>query len=215
MSSPWVASVSYAPTFVNKKLKMADGSAKVLELMTFLLKRPTRAFVSHRAAKHKTPGRGGAVPDSSFHKNLGQVESWMTSLAKDAAKKAKAKNEPIYNGVEPLLVVVSHMLAILPQERPPIHSVQKRVYQVLLKNCGILEPHCVHQYDKQGELGFTNVLSLPRSQRNSTSGSRHSRTDSGDSNAGGGNGRCTELPLRQKKTLSAGLDMLRSSVFPT
>jgi len=115
----------------------------ILELLGYLLKRQTRSFASHRAAKHKTPGRGGAVLDSSFHRNLSQVESWMTGLAKDAAKK---RDDQVFRGVAPMLHVVERMLALHPGERPSAHDVQTRMYQILTDSAGITEPHCVHQY---------------------------------------------------------------------
>ncbi|CAK7217056.1 hypothetical protein SBRCBS47491_003033 [Sporothrix bragantina] len=126
----------------------------ILELLSFMLKRQTRSFATHRAAKHKTPGRGGAVLDSSFHKNLGQVESWMAGLARDAAsslnKKRSTKGSDDYDGtlagVAPMLHVVERMLALHASERPSAYDVQTRMYQILRDHCGISEPHCVHEY---------------------------------------------------------------------
>lgn len=114
----------------------------ILDLLSFLLKKHGRPFAAHRGAKHKSPGRGGAVLDSSFHKNLGQVESWMSQLAKDAAK----KDDQIFRGISPILHVVERMLSLHPSERPAAHDVQTRMYQILRDACGISEPHCVHQY---------------------------------------------------------------------
>lgn len=117
----------------------------LLELISLLMKRTTRAFATYRAAKHKLAGRGGAVLDSSFHKNLGQVESWMTGLAKDAAK----KDDAVFRGIAPMLHVVARMLSVLPQERPTAAEVEQAMYKILTEKCQIAEPHCVHQY---GEL---------------------------------------------------------------
>ncbi|KAI1179743.1 kinase-like domain-containing protein [Nemania sp. FL0916] len=114
----------------------------ILELISLLMKRTTRAFASHRAAKHKLAGRGGAVLDASFHKNPGQVESWMTGLAKDAAK----KDDVVFKGIAPMLHVVARMLSALPQERPTALDVEQAMYQILTEKCQIAEPHCVHQY---------------------------------------------------------------------
>ncbi|KAI1388927.1 kinase-like domain-containing protein [Hypoxylon trugodes] len=121
----------------------------ILELMSLLLKRQTRNFASHRAAKHKQAGRGGAVLDSSFHKNIGQVESWMTGLAKEAAAKNKKHRgeDPIFRGVAPTLQLVARMMSVVPQERPTAREVEQRVYRILTEECGIAEPHCVHQYE--------------------------------------------------------------------
>jgi serine/threonine protein kinase len=114
----------------------------ILELISHQMKRATRSFATHRAAKHKLAGRGGAVLDSSFHKNLGQVESWMTGLAKDASK----KDDPIFQGITPMLHVVARMLALLPQERPKAPEVEQAMYKILTEKCQMAEPHCVHQY---------------------------------------------------------------------
>ncbi|KAK4190157.1 protein kinase [Podospora australis] len=128
----------------------------ILDLLSFLLKKHGRPFATHRAARHKTPSRGGAVPDSSFHKNLGQVESWMTSLAKDAAK--KEKDDPLFGGFVPMLHVVEHMLTLHPSERPSIHHVQAKTYKIITESCGISEPHCVHQYGGGGSGGLKLLL---------------------------------------------------------
>jgi serine/threonine protein kinase len=134
----------------------------ILELISFVMKKPTRAFASHRAARHKTPGRGGAVLDSSFHKNLGQVETWMSQLAREAAKKAGKKDadaRPLA-GIAPILRVVERMLAPSPADRPSAHEVQNRMYSVLRDSCGIPEPHCVHRYRYTGFDFGIGALSL-------------------------------------------------------
>lgn len=129
----------------------------ILELLSHgLFKRSASAFASHRSAKHKNAGRGGAVLDSSFHKNLGQVEGWMTALAKEASKKAGSgtgggggggDKGQAFRGAVPLLQVVSSMLSPHPADRPSAFDVQRRTYEILTQACGITEPHCVHQYD--------------------------------------------------------------------
>ncbi|KJR87052.1 protein kinase domain containing protein [Sporothrix schenckii 1099-18] len=143
----------------------------ILELLSFMLKRQTRSFATHRAAKHKTPGRGGAVLDSSFHKNLGQVESWMTGLARDAAsslgKKRSMKagsedSDGTLAGVAPMLHVVERMMALHASERPSAYDVQTRMYQILRDHCGISEPHCVHEYGgfNTGWLDYTSYAGV-------------------------------------------------------
>jgi serine/threonine protein kinase len=107
-----------------------------LEILTFLLKRASRNFASHRSSKNKTPGRGGGLPDSSFHKNLGQVESWMTTLAKDASK----KEDKIFRGVSPIIALVGEMLKANPDERPTASFVQERLHAVLTNQSGLGAP---------------------------------------------------------------------------
>ncbi|KAI2471722.1 kinase-like domain-containing protein [Annulohypoxylon bovei var. microspora] len=124
----------------------------ILEMLSFLMKRQTRNFASHRAAKHKQAGRGGAVLDSSFHKNIGQVESWMVGLAKDASK----KDDQALRGVGPMLQVVARMLSVVPHDRPTAQEVEQCTYKILTENCLITEPHCVHQYGGW-DFGFSNL----------------------------------------------------------
>jgi serine/threonine protein kinase len=128
----------------------------ILELLSYLLKRSGSKFAAFRSAKHKQAGRGGAVLDTSFHKNLGQVEAWMSALAKDAAKKVSdVDGAHVFRGFTPILHVVAEMLAASPFERPPATEVQQRIYRVLRENCGIEKLHCENQYsvDLQYDLG--------------------------------------------------------------
>lgn len=119
----------------------------VLELVGLLMKRTTRAFASHRAARNKQAGRGGAVPDASFHKNLGQLDAWMAGLVKDAGKKKGGPGgKPVFAGVGPMLAVAARMLAAAPQNRPTADAVEQATYRILREDCQIAEPHCVHQY---------------------------------------------------------------------
>lgn len=173
----------------------------ILELLSFLLKRQTRAFATHRSARHKTPGRGGAVLDASFHRNLGQVETWMSGLAKDAAKK---RDDAALCGVAPMLRVVERMLAYHPAERPSAHDVQARLYQIVTEACGVAEPHCVHRYGGWdfgiGSLKLCNVTSLdstPPLSRNESWEAVSVLTKSSSGSAGG-------RSLDHKRTNSSG-----------
>ncbi|TRX89129.1 hypothetical protein FHL15_009942 [Xylaria flabelliformis] len=128
----------------------------ILDLLSLQMKRTAKAFGSHRAAKHKLAGRGGAVLDSSFHKNPGQVESWMTGLAKDAAK----KDDVVFRGIAPMLHVVTRMLSVLPQERPTAQEVEQAMYKILTEKCQMAEPHCVHQYGSELDLSGLGNLTI-------------------------------------------------------
>ncbi|KAI0602435.1 kinase-like domain-containing protein [Biscogniauxia sp. FL1348] len=141
----------------------------ILELITLQMKRQTRSFAAHRAAKHKTPGRGGAVLDSSFHKNLGQVESWMAGLAKDAAK----KDDQVFRGIAPTLQLAAWMLAVPPNERPTAQEVEQRMYKILTEDCGIAEPHCVHQYDTW-DFGLSSLRLNINNNNNNRQGDNYS-----------------------------------------
>ncbi|KAL7624062.1 hypothetical protein AAE478_005619 [Parahypoxylon ruwenzoriense] len=141
-NNPGSALHSPTPSLDSQAADIFSLGCVILELLSLLMKRQTRAFASHRAAKHKLAGRGGAVLDSSFHKNIGQVESWMIELAKDASK----KDDQVFRGVEPMLQMVARMLSIVPHERPTAQEVEQCTYKVLKESCQITEPHCVHQY---------------------------------------------------------------------
>jgi serine/threonine protein kinase len=109
-----------------------------LDIVTILMKRQSRSFSSHRSAKNKTPGRGGGLPDSSFHKNLGQVEAWIGFLAKDASK----KEDKIFRGVSHIMQLVTRMLALNPWERPDASFVRDRLGEILTRVCGIEDVCC-------------------------------------------------------------------------
>lgn len=150
--SPTIATAPATSPYLNAQAAdIFSLGCVILELVGFLVKRSSRSFAAHRSAKHKTPGRGGAPPDASFHRNLGQVETWMAELAEDAVSQRKKKDGDIFlSGVPPVLQMVERMLAAHPAERPTAHEVQMRMYDVLTGTCGVAEPHCVHQYSSWG-----------------------------------------------------------------
>ena len=115
----------------------------ILELLSYLLKRSTSKFAAFRSAKHKTAGRGGAVLDASFHRNLTQVEAWMSGLAREASKKAAEPDSgSIFRGIIPILHVLTGMLSANPQERPPAALIRQRIHKIVTQDCGITRPHC-------------------------------------------------------------------------
>ncbi|KAM3065889.1 hypothetical protein ACMFMG_009885 [Clarireedia jacksonii] len=116
-----------------QKADIFSLGAIFLEILTFMLKRASRNFASHRSSKNKTPGRGGGLPDSSFHKNMSQVESWMNTLLKDATK----KEDKIFRGVSQVIALCRRMLSADPNERPSASEVQTRLYSILTENCGL------------------------------------------------------------------------------
>lgn len=137
----------------------------ILELISHgLLKRSTSSFAAFRGAKHKSAGRGGAVPDSSFHKNLGRVEIWMSKLAEAAAKKADTSEDGlVFEAVTPMLHIVEKMLAQKPAERPSALKVQRWVYQILTEVSGIKEPHCEHVHQHSGmDIESSNMTTASR-----------------------------------------------------
>lgn len=140
----------------------------ILELLGHdLLKRSSSAFASFRAARHKSAGRGGAPPDSSFHANLGQVETWMAGLDEHAAAKQQRQRQrqrrrrpriaaddddddggvaSVLGAVAPLLRVVERMLASRPNERAEAPQVRAWTYQIMTGVGELAEPHCARRY---------------------------------------------------------------------
>ncbi|KAJ9228084.1 hypothetical protein DTO169E5_9240 [Paecilomyces variotii] len=116
-------------------------AAVILDIFTHLCKRKISAFVHHRGAKNRTPGRGGGVADASFHldKNLGQVGSWITLLDHDAKK----RRDPIFRALKPMLAVVRDMLAREPEKRPTGAQVERRFARAINHLTGIVQLHCV------------------------------------------------------------------------
>lgn len=128
-----------------------------LEIMTFLMKRSSRNFASHRSSKNKTTGRAGGLPDSSFHKNPEQVESWMTILAKEGKK----KEDKVFRCVSHVLALTDKMLNPDPEKRPSAHEVEEKVYFILVKHAGLGPTsasrgllHCVRREAKGNEWIF-------------------------------------------------------------
>ncbi|EPE25044.1 Protein kinase-like (PK-like) [Glarea lozoyensis ATCC 20868] len=161
-SSPTKSSSRLESTHDPQKSDIFSLGTIFLEIITFLLKRASRNFASHRASKNKTPGRGGGLPDSSFHKNLGQVESWMSTLARDASK----KEDQIFRGVSHILLLVNNMLSVHPDDRPTAKEVQESLYAILSEYSGMGQPkagppdenrgriHCETRENKATEWNF-------------------------------------------------------------
>jgi serine/threonine protein kinase len=110
----------------------------MVDIISALLKKPSRAFAAHRGAKNKMPGRGGGLPDSAFHKNLDQVAGWIGILAKEANK----KDDKLFKGVSHILQVVSTIIAVNPKDRPDASVVRDKIGDVLKRISGIEELCC-------------------------------------------------------------------------
>ncbi|CRG92544.1 hypothetical protein PISL3812_09605 [Talaromyces islandicus] len=115
--------------------------AIIIDIFTFLCERKLSSFASHRAAKNRTPGRGGGVADASFHlaPNLGQVSSWLSLLEREA-KKHKGL---AFRAVEPMIEVVREMMARAPERRPLAGYVESEFARTIQQLEGILSAHCI------------------------------------------------------------------------
>ncbi|KZF25297.1 hypothetical protein L228DRAFT_265772 [Xylona heveae TC161] len=111
-----------------------------LEIIGLLLKRKHSAFSAHRAAKNRTAGRGGAPADASFHANLGQVNTWIDGLESEGAK----KNDSLFYGIRPILVLIRWMLSREPTQRPSATLVETTLYNILTVTSRMTELHCPH-----------------------------------------------------------------------
>lgn len=79
-------------TVSNKRVYASDifsHTTILLTLLSQILQHTPKSFASHRSRLNRQAGRGNAPPDSSFHKNLTQVEKWIDMLAKEAGQREK------------------------------------------------------------------------------------------------------------------------------
>lgn len=120
-----------------------------LDILTHLLKRKPTAFASHRAAKNRSAGRGGAPADASFHVNLAQVAAWIDVLDKDAF----AKDDQLFRAVPPILALLAKMLARDPKVRPTAAEVEGRLDDALFRFALVESPHCGTKHFADGDVG--------------------------------------------------------------
>ncbi|UPX20023.1 uncharacterized protein EKO05_0010269 [Ascochyta rabiei] len=127
-----------------------------LEIVTFMLKKKPHEFVKHRSTKQRTNsgGKSGRT-DSSYHFNLGKVESWMNILEKASCE----HDEDAFRAIPHILTLIRSMLSATPAARPTARSVRDELLEILNAYTTIPDVHCgAHKHD----FGFS---------RSSTSGS--------------------------------------------
>ena len=86
------ASTSSSVNSRDSKLEAADVfslTTVIITLLSTILNHTPKAFASHRSRLNRQAGRGNALPDASFHKNLGQVVKWLDILGKEAGQREK------------------------------------------------------------------------------------------------------------------------------
>ncbi|KAH0562919.1 hypothetical protein GP486_002502 [Trichoglossum hirsutum] len=143
-----------------------------LDIVTFLLKRKSNSFSAHRSARNKKPGRGGGQPDASFHVNIGQLDSWIDILEKQALK----KNDKVFGAIPPVLRLTRRMLSRDPNLRPWSSECEKRLYDYLAHALDPEKPHCGIHQTSDGNWDIGNRSSVTNSDM--TSFSRHSGASS-------------------------------------
>ncbi|KAI9815582.1 MAG: hypothetical protein M1832_005443 [Thelocarpon impressellum] len=142
-----------------------------LDILTFVLKRKSTAFASHRSAKNKSPIMFGGHADSSFHANLGQLESWIKLLEARAIKKGAEAMQ----GIPAMLRLCARMLAREASERPSAKYVEEILCDVLLGPARRGTVHCgslPHGLDDP----FGETASFVTKQSSGSSSSSRSRS---------------------------------------
>ncbi|MCJ1275233.1 hypothetical protein MMC21_003034 [Puttea exsequens] len=61
----------------------------LLTIFSMILQHSPKSFASQRCRLNRQAGRGNAPPDSSFHKNLNQVNKWIDKLVNEAGEREK------------------------------------------------------------------------------------------------------------------------------
>lgn len=95
---------------------MFSHTTVLLILLSQILQHSPKSFASHRSRLNRQAGRGNAPPDSSFHKNLGQVTKWIDMLAKEAGQREK-KDMKFWGAVVEVIQVCRQGISKDPKER--------------------------------------------------------------------------------------------------
>ena len=153
-----------------------------LDIITFLLKKRSSAFVAHRGKRQRRP-RQTAASDQSFHANLGQVSTWIEMLESEAERKDDET-------ISKVLRIIRCMLEKDPAERPHPREVSLALYRILAEE--FMQPsgdaagseefeglHCIPVIDGISPVG--NSTDLKRWTTRATS--KTSRTSSTSSSS--------------------------------
>ncbi|KAI9660671.1 MAG: hypothetical protein M1821_010023 [Bathelium mastoideum] len=123
-----------------------------LEILTYLMAGKLSGFVKQRTSKRKNSislpssnvtsapalKSNSSKTDTSFHANLGKIESWIKHLSDESCE----YDESCYRGVPRLLKVVRSMVSQNPQLRPSAQQVCEKVCEALKMHSGIASTHC-------------------------------------------------------------------------
>ena len=97
----------------------------LITLISYILGHSPKSFASHRSRLNRQAGRGNAPPDSSFHKNLKQVEKWIDSMAKEAGQKEK-KDQKLWGAIVELVGLCREGLHKDPEDRISTFELEKK-----------------------------------------------------------------------------------------
>lgn len=126
----WTAQVS-----LPSKSDVFSLACIFLEILNFHAKRKSSVFATHRSLKNRRP-RESAPPDSSFHSNLGQVDTWIDRLHRDARKKTD-------KSFADCLELCREMLQRDPEARPEPRGVADQLYHTIVGSAVAPDrPHC-------------------------------------------------------------------------
>ncbi|KAF2621935.1 hypothetical protein BU25DRAFT_435159 [Macroventuria anomochaeta] len=116
-----------------------------LEIIGFMLKKKPHEFIKHRSSKQRTSTGGkSSRTDSSYHVNLGKVESWMVVLEKASCE----HDEDAFRAIPHILTLVRSMLSTTPNGRPNARSVRDKLLEILTTHTTIPDIHCgAHKHD--------------------------------------------------------------------
>ncbi|CCX34901.1 kinase-like domain-containing protein [Pyronema domesticum] len=111
------------------------------DILSFYAKRKPSAFLQHRTSKRRG-SRDGVAPDTSFHANLPQVDSWMEELE----KYGRGKHDETYVLAASVTREMLHRDSAM---RPDARASEQCFYRVTLERSNYELPHCgEHEEDK-------------------------------------------------------------------
>ncbi|EUC44024.1 hypothetical protein COCMIDRAFT_99224 [Bipolaris oryzae ATCC 44560] len=137
-----------------------------LEILTFLLKKKSHDFTKHRTSKQRiNTGGKNSRTDSSYHKNLDKVETWMAVLE----KASRESDDEAFGTVSDILALIRTMLSKNPMLRPTARDVRDELFEIF--SCTSMPNiHCgAHRHD-------VGVASSSRSDRDRSSSIASLRT---------------------------------------
>jgi len=145
-----------------KKCDIFSMGCTFLEMITFVLdSKKIKQFATHRGAKNRRGGRGAraVIADQSFHANLEQVSSWMSTLSAEHTK-------PIDQNLMKAVDISKEMLCKNPQQRPEPRNIRSQIYALAESECHGTFPHCAQlhahkTHDIWKDFGFRDVLQSP------------------------------------------------------
>jgi serine/threonine protein kinase len=143
--------------------------AVIMDILTVLCKKTYSSFARHRSAKNRNAGRGGGLADASFHANLGQVMSWVRTLADEAEKKAKKDESQVLRAIGAVLQLTVSCMERNPESRLKSSELEQKLGGLIKEFANIDTLHCtstpVHQsknvLSRQPPLEPSLLLSAP------------------------------------------------------